>query len=392
MWSRRAACESMTTRRRFLPGPFRRGGRRRRPVRRAWKQHRSWGLAPLRAARFAFAGAFAFGGGLRGRSRWPRPPSPEPFSAARASDSSTLDWAALASTPAAFSAASSSLLVSALGLGDLVTRFFAISVFCSSPPRSPARFPRPLRPSLRRGTASAPRTPRRAPPRVSGSSSWLGAPRLVPSGLVLPLLVGLGDASGAASSASRPPRLVRASSSAGLGLLGSSAAGSSASASRRTGLGPLDDRLDGGVVRLAVGERRDLPRRLRGPAPRPDWCEAGERLMLGQAAVTGSPGGPRSGSGGPSTTPPCSGRRRPPRPRTRCPPPRWANSVSDLMSTRQPVSRAARRAFCPSRPIASESWSSGTITVAWPASSSTRTSRTRAGESALATKRAGSSL
>ncbi len=69
-----------------------------------------------------------------------------------------------------------------------------------------------------------------------------------------------------------------------------------------------------------------------------------------------------------------------------------ANSVSDLMSTRQPVRRAARRAFWPSRPIASESWSSGTITVAWRSSSSTITSRTRAGESALATKRAGSSL
>src|SRR5665809_114359 len=62
------------------------------------------------------------------------------------------------------------------------------------------------------------------------------------------------------------------------------------------------------------------------------------------------------------------------------------------MSTRQPVRRAARRAFCPSLPIASESWSSGTITVACFASSSTSTSRTQPGESALATKRAGSSL
>ena len=62
------------------------------------------------------------------------------------------------------------------------------------------------------------------------------------------------------------------------------------------------------------------------------------------------------------------------------------------MSTRQPVSRAARRALSPSLPMASESWSSGTITVACMASSSTSTSRTRAGESALATKRAGSSL
>lgn len=31
-------------------------------------------------------------------------------------------------------------------------------------------------------------------------------------------------------------------------------------------------------------------------------------------------------------------------------------SVSGLMSIRQPVSRAARRAFCPSLPIASDSW------------------------------------
>ena len=69
-----------------------------------------------------------------------------------------------------------------------------------------------------------------------------------------------------------------------------------------------------------------------------------------------------------------------------------ANSVSERMSIRQPVSRAASRAFWPSRPIASESWSSGTMTVAWLASSSTSTSRTRAGLSALATKRAGSSL
>ncbi len=67
-----------------------------------------------------------------------------------------------------------------------------------------------------------------------------------------------------------------------------------------------------------------------------------------------------------------------------------ANSESDWMSTFQPVRRAARRAFSPSLPIASASWSSGTITVASRVSSSTNTSRTRAGESALATKRAGS--
>src|SRR5580658_2907556 len=49
------------------------------------------------------------------------------------------------------------------------------------------------------------------------------------------------------------------------------------------------------------------------------------------------------------------------------------------MSMRQPVRRAARRAFCPSLPMASESWKSLTMTVAVPVSSSRRTSRTRAG-------------
>ena len=46
---------------------------------------------------------------------------------------------------------------------------------------------------------------------------------------------------------------------------------------------------------------------------------------------------------------------------------------------RQPVRPAASRAFWPSRPMARLSWSSGTITVAWRPSSSTSTSRTRAG-------------
>ncbi len=40
-----------------------------------------------------------------------------------------------------------------------------------------------------------------------------------------------------------------------------------------------------------------------------------------------------------------------------------ANSASDWMSTFHPVRRAARRAFRPSLPIASASWSSGTMTV-----------------------------
>ena len=41
-----------------------------------------------------------------------------------------------------------------------------------------------------------------------------------------------------------------------------------------------------------------------------------------------------------------------------------AARVSDLMSMCQPVRRAARRAFWPSLPMASESWSSGTMTPA----------------------------
>ena len=59
------------------------------------------------------------------------------------------------------------------------------------------------------------------------------------------------------------------------------------------------------------------------------------------------------------------------------------------MSTRQPVSRAARRAFWPSLPIASESWKSGTITSAMPVSSWMRTSRTFAGASARITNSGG---
>ena len=48
------------------------------------------------------------------------------LSAARASDSSTLDWAAFASMPAALSAARSSLLVRPCALAISCTRFFAI--------------------------------------------------------------------------------------------------------------------------------------------------------------------------------------------------------------------------------------------------------------------------
>ena len=67
-------------------------------------------------------------------------------------------------------------------------------------------------------------------------------------------------------------------------------------------------------------------------------------------------------------------------------------SSSERMSMRQPVRRAARRAFWPSLPIASESWKSGTTTrAARAASSTTVTEETRAGLSALPTNVAGSS-
>ena len=55
---------------------------------------------------------------------------------------------------------------------------------------------------------------------------------------------------------------------------------------------------------------------------------------------------------------------------------------------RQPVSRAANRAFCPSLPMASDSWKSGTTTRAvFARSSTTRTETTFAGDSAFPTKR-----
>ncbi len=59
------------------------------------------------------------------------------------------------------------------------------------------------------------------------------------------------------------------------------------------------------------------------------------------------------------------------------------------MSIRQPVSRAASRAFWPSRPIASESIRSGTVTLAIRCSSSMSTEITWAGLRALATKTPG---
>src|SRR5579884_326399 len=62
-----------------------------------------------------------------------------------------------------------------------------------------------------------------------------------------------------------------------------------------------------------------------------------------------------------------------------------------LMSTRQPVSLAARRAFCPSLPIARESMPSGTTISARLLGPSILTDVTSAGLRALPTNRAGSS-
>src|SRR6476660_1128659 len=53
------------------------------------------------------------------------------------------------------------------------------------------------------------------------------------------------------------------------------------------------------------------------------------------------------------------------------------------MSMSQPVNRAANRTFCPRLPIASDSWSSFTTTVARPSSKQSDTSATSAGFSAL---------
>ena len=66
--------------------------------------------------------------------------------------------------------------------------------------------------------------------------------------------------------------------------------------------------------------------------------------------------------------------------------------LTGLMSILYPVRRAARRAFCPSRPIARESWSSGTRTRHALLSPISSTSITSAGASAAAMNSLGSSL
>ncbi len=136
IWSRRDAWESITTRRFFVPPPppaaFGRAG-----------FAAGFGFAPFCSAAFSLAGALAgaacFGaasclgfsafaaGFLAGFASFsgaaPSPPAED--RALSASASSTLEAAAFASMPAAFSAASTSLLVSPWALAISWTRFLA---------------------------------------------------------------------------------------------------------------------------------------------------------------------------------------------------------------------------------------------------------------------------
>src|SRR6266480_4694903 len=114
MWSRRAACESITTRRRRLGAPFlAEAADAPSPVDpSAGFVAGDFVLAAFALALVAGAALFAAGFVLVAVALdVAEEPSPEFFRAARASDSSTLDWAAFASTPAALSAARRSLLV-----------------------------------------------------------------------------------------------------------------------------------------------------------------------------------------------------------------------------------------------------------------------------------------
>ncbi len=69
-----------------------------------------------------------------------------------------------------------------------------------------------------------------------------------------------------------------------------------------------------------------------------------------------------------------------------------SSCVSHLISILYPVSLAASLAFCPSLPIASESWFSGTITFAVFSSSSASTETTFAGLNEFSIRTAGESL
>src|SRR5262245_5659859 len=140
MWSRRAAWESMTTRRRLRAGPFLAGVLAPSPAE-ASAGFLAGDFVPAASA-FGWAACFGAAFGFPPSPDFPSvfaaaffgaslvfvaaPPSPEFFSAASASDSSTLDWAAFASMPAALSAARRSLLVRPCAFAISCTRFFAI--------------------------------------------------------------------------------------------------------------------------------------------------------------------------------------------------------------------------------------------------------------------------
>ena len=106
--------------------------------------------------------------------------------------------------------------------------------------------------------------------------------------------------------------------------------------------------------------------------------------VRGHAAPARAAAGP--GDGVLTHSRPCNSHRVPTRsrdlvPRSRPDAPRPPShsslvaSSSERMSIRQPVSRAARRAFWPSLPMASESWKSGTITRAERSASETTCDR-----------------
>ena len=113
---------------------------------------------------------------------------------------------------------------------------------------------------------------------------------------------------------------------------------------------------DTGPDRPPIGSRAD-----RGGVPAVRGFRPGRRTGL---KCTASPvsGAPHRGYG-----PLRRSLRRPPRTGVGCgarPPVDPRDPASLRMSMRHPVSRAASRAFCPSLPMARESWKSGTITRA----------------------------
>ena len=215
IWSRRDACESITTRRRFFcpPAPSPAGLRRAHRLRLAvggGLRRRLPSAAPRRAAPRASA------------SRPPRlaavgraPPPLAAASAFRASASSTLEAATFASMPAAFSAARTSLLVRPSCLGDLMDAL--AGQLSAAPPRSPRPRPRPRC--------------RRRPPGPRAPSDVVGLDRL------RRFLLGL-DRSASAASSSTGTSAGSSAGASGSSVASSSAgsAGASASAAARLGL------------------------------------------------------------------------------------------------------------------------------------------------------------